>query len=25
VLPKPDISKLALDSGNGSNPTPSEQ
>src|SRR3989475_10654350 len=25
VLPKPDISKLATDSGNGSNPAPSEQ
>src|SRR5216684_7358093 len=25
VLPKPDISKLATDSGNGSNPTPSEE
>jgi protein arginine kinase len=25
VLPKPDISKLAMDSGNGSNPAPSEQ
>src|SRR5258707_8435669 len=25
VLPKPDISKLATDSGNGSNPTPSDE